>query len=420
MLVQIFCSSYATEGAGTVSELIFSENSRSHDFYVTYEPDGGFGNRLEVLLMSWIFAFHTNRTLVTKPFRADHKANAMLTHEAFLDITGVRVATNASANILGLSEETIPLDPNRCNQNIKDISDSLQTSQAKVLKMPDYWFFWLQAIDSSQIYSTVKLVTDHLVFQQYIFDIAHVLQHEFPTSYAAIHFRIGDRPGFSLANCSLLHTTTFPLLELANMDRYELNQPNSFEHDCDFVCLRHISPAKGARPFAISTEFAVATWKIPGHIRFVYVATDSPEHNRTKKLFQQLRARGLHVFSWSDFPADVIARAWAKNRLDFRVPSQISLVEQLLCEGADMFLPSWPSSWSEWVIARRMAAGKVDAMEQFEELRRLSTIHCDIHAAKIYFEHLTDALLKCAVVVCIVVCGLFHHVRSKRYKASTS
>merc|ERR1712203_750829 len=107
------------------------------------------------------------------------------------------------------------------------------------------------------------------------------------------------------------------------------------------------------------------------------IATNRPHDARVSALIAQLRSGGFRPLLWEDIGEALIERALnaASNEhgpdtgMIPRSGSLISLLEQRICAEAEVFQPSWPSSWDEFVIGLRLKAGRKDAFEHADLIR---------------------------------------------------
>ena len=174
--------------------------------------------------------------------------------------------------------------------------------------------------------------------------------------YAAMHFRLGDRPGLQMANCSLFgfrfqgHHEDIKWGHMSKAEieaiRYGCNKPSAKDPK------NHVIP--------LFTEDVVRSWHLPKDIKVVYIATNRPNHKRVKTVQGMFRERGLTPLIWEDLNQTLAPT---------RDGTEISIQEQCIAIRSKFFLPSWPSTWDAEVIYRRLDGTNVtDAKIHFELL----------------------------------------------------
>ena len=170
-----------------------------------------------------------------------------------------------------------------------------------------------------------------------------------------MHFRLGDRPGLQMANCSLFGFRSQGRLEDIKQESMSRAETQAIKYGCFTPSPK--DPKNHVIP--LFTEDVVRSWHLPKNIKVVYIATNKPNDRRVKTVQGMFRERGLTTLTWEDLNHTLASK---------RDGTEISIQEQCIAIRSKFFLPSWPSSWDAEVIYRRLDETNVDAETHFELL----------------------------------------------------
>ncbi|CAE8586055.1 unnamed protein product [Polarella glacialis] len=349
--------------------------SNNSGYYVTWNATGGFGNRLEMFVSAMLVAALTNRSVLAPNFTTGHDAGQQVPYSAFITATGVPVVNMPSVKAEQISRQDLPWNPYGCDKDLQKVAEVVRASQARIITIATFWTYWLSSFKQADLFVINEFIASRIEFNAVFNDVADVLiKSRLPVNFAVVHFRITDRFGFALQNCDILQNASNATAQkFANLyDRPGRPLTSKFDEDSRFICTR----MEHGKRFVMTTELALSVWQLPKEITHVYVATDGPRDSRTHDLLQQIRERGLVPLMWEDFPPDVVGASTTGSGNLTRDGVFNSNVEQIIAIRAKFFLPSWPSSWDEWVISKRLAAGRSDATEHFNQLQSLKHQWC--------------------------------------------
>ena len=310
---------------------------------MTYVALGGFGNRLEAIQIALLFALATRRTLVVQPFTSGHDKGRTVPYTAFLEtITGLptRLSTQMESN-WSVGMRVLDIGPEHVNKDFMKVASRYESSSVRVIQYGSYYGYWHSMFRDEDHAVIQANLSRHIRLRRNIKDGAALIQTWLGTSYGCVHFRLGDRHGTALLACE------------------ELNCTNS---SC---CTTELGlTPKSVHSGGLSTD----------GLSKVYIATNRPNSLRAKNVFQSLRAMGAPALTWEGIPENIRTQALrlamqssGASLQEQEIPedSSVSIIEQLVCIGAKRFLPSWPSSWDEFVINERFKIREVDAARQY-------------------------------------------------------
>ena len=344
-----------------------SEYAKTH--FVTYPNFGGFNNRLEYLELAFLFAVLLNRTLLVKNFSASHQRfGGEVTPEQYLDMKAFqwRIKQWSNVDFAKLQRRTTHLHVgrHRCGVDIVQLCEDMKkTNYSDIPMIITYdakapYPFW-PAVFAKPYHQVIRrFFAEYVRFNPSLCDFTqNSLQSQtwLRQPYAAMHFRLGDRPGLQLANCSLFgfrfqgHFEDIKKnMSLAEMEaiRYGCNKPSAEDPK------NHVIP--------LFTEDVVGSWHLPKNIKVLYIATNRPNDTRVKKVRGIFQKRGLTTLTWEDLDQTLAQK---------RDGSEISIQEQCIAIRSKFFSPSWPSTWDSEVIYRRLdETGAPDAEIHFQLL----------------------------------------------------
>lgn len=331
---------YYFHGPTRTSQWSFPETKEKPLRVVTYQWSGavGFNNRIGALQIAYLVAHATGRTLVAQPFLTGH-----FNHSSNLGSWGTQVPYTAYlAPIKGaLSFTEVPLGDGRTVENldmdwyggqgltVADLRARYGGSTASVLNFKFASGWWVRTFDRSQHLALATRLREQIRFAPGVVAGAELLRQHLPPQYGAVHFRLGDRPGESLVDCSKV--------------------------------------GKGTATGSWNTEdvYGVKTW--PAGVDTIYVATNRPQDARVPQLAQEMARGGRAMKLWEDFPGAAraealrLAGASAGAPEAHRAGALVSCLEQMLAVSAVDYLPAWPSSWDQFVLTMRYGGAQHDA-----------------------------------------------------------
>ena len=324
------------------------ESGRRHDtgtvgyareHFLVYRRGGGLNNRVTAVEICLLLAVLSNRTLLIETMQNGHMRGHDSPYTDFLEkIEGWPVLAagtiseaqrrsllrNSNKRILKLHPEV------NCSVDLLAfVSELHRFSEVKVLEYAFEWGYWSQLFSEEYHSLIAAFVSTHVRFKHSLADPARA---SMPVPFGLIHFRLGDRDGRPLWNCSEIGYETGKKFSCV------LRRQGSFEY--------------------LGTEQAVRLWHIPEDIKDIYIATNRPNHTRVAAVRHDLAQRGFQIWQWED-----VARHWTLGR-EMRDGSKVSAAEQAMAIHAQAYLPSFPSTWTSVVIARRWALQKPEAEKQ--------------------------------------------------------
>ena len=347
-----------------------SEYAKTH--FVTYpNTDGpsGFNNRLESLELAFLVAVLLNRTLVVHNFSAFHRhRGGEVAPEKYLHMQAFQwpVKQWSDVDFAPPQKNYTPFTRENlhCGLDIVQLCEDLRTNYSEIPviiahELVGPYPYWTN-IFAKQYHEVIRrFLTEYVRFNPSLCDFTqNSLQSQswLRQPYAAMHFRLGDRPGLQMANCSLfgfrfqghLEDIKWGHMSKAEIEaiRYGCNKPSAKDPK------NHVIP--------LFTEDVVRSWHLPKDIKVVYIATNRPNDPRVKTVQGMFRERGLTTLIWEDLNHTLAPT---------RDGTEISIQEQCIAIRSKFFLPSWPSSWDAEVIYRRLDGTNVtDAKIHFELL----------------------------------------------------
>lgn len=344
-----------------------SEYAKTH--FVTYLDNGGFNNRLEGLELAFLLAVLLNRTLVVHNFSAFHENyGGKVAPEKYLDMQAFQwgVKQWSDVDFASPQKNYTPFTHKnrRCRLDIVQLCEDLRTHYSEIpmiiahdgnTPLYPYW----TALFAKQYHEVIRsFFTEYVRFNPSLCDFTkNSLQSQtwLHQPYAAMHFRLGDRPGLQMANCSL-----FGFRFQGHLEDIKENMPRAEIEAIRFGCNKPSAKDPKNHVIPLFTEDVVRSWHLPKNIKVVYIATNQPKDTRVKTVQGMFRERGLTTLTWEDLN-QTLAPA--------RDGTEISIQEQCIAIRSKFFLPSWPSSWDAEVIYRRLDGTNVtDAKIHFELL----------------------------------------------------
>jgi len=204
--------------------------------------------------------------------------------------------------------------------------------------------------------------------KQALYDEAISISGVLQKPYAVIHFRLGDRYGLPLVNCSEFLATPLQSFDFGGFPNWfdpAMPPPPATWEAVRFGCVKRTDETNGSVNY-VTTEMAAAAWDLASinpKIRDVYIATNRPNNPRVQKLKVLLQDRNLTPWTWEDLLSE---RSQSSKSHGARDGSIIGVMEQVLAIEAEAFLPAFPSSWDSVAITRRQACGKPQAGSHHE------------------------------------------------------
>ena len=283
-----------------------SEYTKTH--FMTYTNFAGFNNRLEFLELAFLFAVLLNRTLVVHNFSAFNQIRGgWIAPERYLDMKAFqwRIKRWNDVDFAQLQNTSNPLQKERhhCGFDIVQLIEDMGKTNYSVPMIIQNWdghpFPQWPALFAKQYHQVIRsFFAEYVRFNPVFCDFTqNSLQSQtwLRQPYAAMHFRLGDRPGLQLANCSLFGfrfgghsediTDNMSLAE-AEAIRYGCNKPSAEDPK------NHVIP--------LLTEDVVGSWHLPKNIKVLYIATNKPHDTRVNKLRKLFQKRGLTTLTWED------------------------------------------------------------------------------------------------------------------------
>ena len=287
-----------------------SEYAKTH--FVTYRNLGGFNNRLEALEMAFLFAVLLNRTLLVHPFSASHTmSGGKVAPEQYFDMKAFQwpIKQWNDVDFAKLQSRSIRLHVglHPCGMDIDQLCEDMRKTSYSDIPMilahdsrdGKSPYPWWPAIFAKQYHQVIRsFFTKYVRFNPSLCDFTrNSLQSQtwLRQPYAAMHFRLGDRPGLQLANCSLFgfrfqgHFRDIKKqMSQAEIEaiRYGCNKPSAEDPK------NHVIP--------LFTEDVVGSWHLPENIKVLYIATNRPNDLRVKKVKEMFQKRGLTTLTWEN------------------------------------------------------------------------------------------------------------------------
>mmetsp|Transcript_20785 Transcript_20785/g.48601 ORF Transcript_20785/g.48601 Transcript_20785/m.48601 type:complete len:409 (-) Transcript_20785:140-1366(-) len=316
---------------------------KSH--FLVYQRGGGLNNRIQALEIGLVLAVLLNRTLVIQTIRTTHgsERGAEVPYTDILEpvIAWPTVQRGVDDKLFqdvmsDTSRQPLPLHPNdNCSVDLWNFVVAFATNESanlRVVEFPWYCGFWQFLFHRRYHPAIARFLDAYIRFKAEKWSLRSA---PLPSTYALVHFRLGDKPGFPLFNCSEINYT---LLLGPNLKCKKKTSDGSVEH--------------------LTTDQAIRFWHIPEQIKDVYIATNRPLDARVVDATQFFASQGLTTWLWEN-----ISWNW-RTQFGSRDGSQISAIEQTFAMNAQAFLPAWSSSWDAVVLARRFARGSEESKRQ--------------------------------------------------------
>ena len=343
-----------------------SEYAKTH--FVIYRNRGGFNNRLENLELAFLMAVLLNRTLVVHNFSAFHGgAEGEVAPETYLDMQAfqwpVKQWSEVNFATPPRNHSVLTRKYRHCGLDIVQLCEEMRKGKFSEIPMimahdgRGIYPYWT-TLFAKQYHEVIRnFGTEHVRFNPSLCDFTqNSLQSQtwLRQPYAAMHFRLGDRPGLQMANCSLFGFRFQGHLKDIN-ENMSIAEREAIKYGCNKPSAK--DPKNHVIP--LFTEDVVRSWHLPKNIKVVYIATNEPNDTRVKTVQGMFQERGLTTLTWEDLN-HTLAPA--------RDGTEISIQEQCIAIRSKFFWPSWPSTWDAEVIYRRLDGTNVDAEIHFELL----------------------------------------------------
>ena len=343
--------------------------------FVSYWSLGGFNNRLQALQIALLLSKLLNRTLIVGPFTLGHDKGRETPYTEFLDPIEWPTVNWNSPELQGKLELSKSNTANvnfawrrNCSVPLPHVVSELESlASVQVLHYPYYSGFW-RILFSSEYHEVIGHFFDRsLRLKQALYDEAISISGVLQKPYAVIHFRLGDRYGLPLVNCSEFLATPFQSFDFGGFPNwFDPKMPAATWEAVRFGCVKRTTA--GSQVNYVTTEMAAAAWDLASinpKIRDVYIATNRPNKSRVQKLKILLQDRNLTPWTWEKLLSERKNQS-SKFYSGDRDGSIIGVMEQVLAIEAEAFLPAWSSSWDSVVITRRQARGKPQAGSHHE------------------------------------------------------
>lgn len=338
---------------------------------VTYMVQDGTGARLQAMITAMLVAAVTGRSLWVGPFTSGHDSENICTYSNLLTIRDFPVVTDETFKCVNCSSTDLPFTSGDCGVDLVVIAQTMESVRDETLRFPWFWNWYTGMFGPHNILTIAKFVDQHLDFSDIVQHTSAQIIATLPKRFAAMHFRLGDRFGGPLADCTKYGMTMGLKGPINATYEMEMEGVSFGRHNMDYLSNFFSCPTlmDNGKVEGLSMGRVFNDWQLPEGLNHIYLATNEPTDPRVLNVIAKGKAKNLTFILWEDIDSELRARALAQPGFQCSGPrtgSFLSEIEQAISIHAELYLPSWPSSWDEFVITKRLAQGKPDAPSQAE------------------------------------------------------